>query len=404
MASFIESQPVFESRLKASGLTTAIYDEFKAQNIVSLSQLAFISSYTPGGADEAPLIAVFEKVIDREASVAERASFRRLFHEAFAAVTTEMRQTIEKAEETSSRRLTQPERADRYQEQSKRLVGISIKGHLEPSDHLIDICCGIYEENRLKYVEWSKCTSRESELQSDQKKDASFTLDSTTGKLKVETKTSSEQADTSSEILLQYALTRRSLAMDQANIIEFNKMQVWTDRLIRARIEEAPPGFSKPTFRQLQSADQKMFMELADQTRSGIQTTGAGRPVEAVFEAVINSTAVTCLMQPMPGAAVKSQFGGGDKQDSDPNKWRPSPYKGKGKGKEKGKSRMPAELIGCRSHTNGGLPICYGFNLGTCKEEVQNGKCSRGMHVCAVPKCGKHHPATKCPNFKAASS
>ena len=320
------------------------------------------------------------------------------------AVTTEMRQTIEKAEETSSRRLTQPERADRYQEQSKRLVGKSIKGHLEPSDHLIDICCGIYEENRLKYVEWSKCTSRESELQCDPKKDASFTLDSTTGKLKVETKTSSEQADTSREILLQYALTRRSLAMDQANIIEFNKMQVWTDRLIRARIEEAPPGFSKPTFRQLQSADQKMFMELADQTRSGIQTTGAGRPVEAVFEAVINSTAVTCLMQPMPGAAVKSQFGGGDKQDSDPNKWRPSPYKGKGKGKGKGKSRMPAELIGCQSHTNGGLPICYRFNLGTCKEEVQNGKCSRGMHVCAVPKCGKHHPATKCPNFKAASS
>ena len=133
--SFIESQPVFESRLKAAGLSSAIFDKFKAQNIVSLSQLAFISSYTPGGADEGPLIAVFEKVLEREASVAERASFRRLFHEAYAAVTTEMRQTIEKAEETSSRRLTQPERADRYKEQSARLVGISIKGHLEPSDN-----------------------------------------------------------------------------------------------------------------------------------------------------------------------------------------------------------------------------------------------------------------------------
>ena len=49
-----------------------------------------------------------------------------------------------------------------------------MKGHLEPSDHLIDICCGIYEENRLKYVEWSKCTSRESELQCDPTKDASY--------------------------------------------------------------------------------------------------------------------------------------------------------------------------------------------------------------------------------------
>ena len=116
----------------------------------------------------------------------------------------------------------------------------------------------MYEENRSKYIDWSKCTSRESELQGDAKKDPCFTLDTSTGKLKVESKPQTEHADASSEILLQK--TRRSLAMDQANIIEFSKMQVWTDRLIKIRVEEPPPGFVKPTMKQLQAADQKMFL------------------------------------------------------------------------------------------------------------------------------------------------
>ena len=47
--------------------------------------------------------------------------------------------------------------------------------------------------------------------------------------------------------------------MDQANIIEFGKRQVWADRLIKIRVEEPPPGFVKPTMKQLQAADQKMF-------------------------------------------------------------------------------------------------------------------------------------------------
>ena len=160
-------------------------------------------------------------------------------------------------------------------------------------------------------------------------------------------------------------------------------MQVWTDRLIRARIEEAPPRFSKPTLRQLQSADQKMFMELADQIRSGIQKTGTGRPVEAVFEAVINSAAVTCLMQPMPGASVKSQFGGGDKQDSDPNKWRPSPYKGKGKGKGKNLACLlslsdvdPIPMVA--------FPFAMGSILGLARRRCRMGNVQR---ACMFAQC-----------------
>ena len=74
--------------------------------------------------------------------------------------------------------------------------------------------------------------------------------------------------------------------------------------------------------------------------------------------------------------------------------------KGKGKGKKGGKaSRMPSDLVGCRSHTNSGSPICYGFNLKTWSETVKDGRCSKGFHICAVPRCGKHHPAIDCSSF-----
>ena len=96
------------------------------------------------------------------------------------------------------------------------------------------------------------------------------------------------------------------------------------------------------------------------------------------------------------------------KADDRASSSRTSPYKtpssSKGKGKSKGKNKsspkMPNVLVngGCRATTKAGDPICYGFNLGTCTNKVTSGRCDRGYHVCALPKCGKHHPFISCPN------
>ena len=67
---------------------------------------------------------------------------------------------------------------------------------------------------------------------------------------------------------------------------------------------------------------------------------------------------------------------------------------------------MPLTLVqaSCRARTNGGDPICFGYNLGTCSLQVKRGRCEKGFHVCAVPKCGKHHPFAQCPTKKEAGS
>ena len=97
----------------------------------------------------------------------------------------------------------------------------------------------------------------------------------------------------------------RSLAMDQANLVEYSVIQSWVDRLMRARTDEAPVGFTKLSLKQLMAADQKLFMEMADRSRSGVQVTPARRPLDDIVNQCKTLNEVTCLMQPMPAAASK---------------------------------------------------------------------------------------------------
>ena len=82
--------------------------------------------------------------------------------------------------------------------------------------------------------------------------------------------------------------------------------------------------------------------------------------------------------------AGKGQFGA--------NKFQKGNTKGAPKGgKNKKREPVPQALKGMHSRTPQGDPICFGYNLGTCK---QGSSCSR-KHVCAVPGCYKNHPQTE---------
>ncbi|CAE7867940.1 unnamed protein product, partial [Symbiodinium necroappetens] len=201
------------------------------------------------------------------------------------------------------RRLTQPERSERYDKQCKKLSGITIKGASEPSEALVDKAVSAYEGNELRYIPWDACTSREQEVTSERKKDTRFTVDENTGKLKVEAKDPEDKACTTSEVHVLQALQRRSLAMDQANLSEYTLMQQWSDRILRARMDEPPPQYTRPSWSQLVSADKKLFSELRDLTRDGVQSSSTGvRPIDKHLPAVMMSYDVVSLLQPMPMA------------------------------------------------------------------------------------------------------
>ena len=279
-----------------------------------------------------------------DAELGVQASFRALYHESYAVVTSELRQKIEKSDEPASRRLTQPERAERFEKQKKKL---SIKNQTEPSEALVDKAVACYESNELRYLPWEACTSREQEVGSDRRKDTRFTVDEHSGRLKVENKDAEQKAVTTSEVHIMQALQRRSLAMDQANLVEYSVMQQWSDRLIRARVQDAPAGYAKPTWAQLVAADKKLFSELRDLTRDGVQANAGARPLDTHVPSVMNSFDVVCLTQPLPSGSSRASDEGKDAEKPErPGPRGPRQPKGAGKGKGKFKSpEMPAQLV-----------------------------------------------------------
>ena len=142
----------------------------------------------------------------------------------------------------------------------------------------MDLAVNIYDENRLRWISWEKCISKEQELVGD-KKEQAFTVSGNT--LKLESRSSDAVADTSSEILLNYAL-------DQANLVDFTVMQSWTEKLMKTRVDVPPARFQKPSMKQLMAADVKFFEELSDMTRAGVQANAKGRPLDLAIPQVIH--------------------------------------------------------------------------------------------------------------------
>ena len=64
---------------------------------------------------------------------------------------------------------------------------------------------------------------------------------------------------------------------------------------------------------------------------------------------------------------------------------------GRGKGKGMKNRRRPAELEGNASSWKG-QPICWDYNTVGCDSAADGGQCRWGLHVCAEPDCGRHHP------------
>ena len=166
-----------------------------------------------------------------------------------------------------------------------------------------------------------------------------FSLDAS-GKLKIESKKADVSADTSTDILLQFAVQRRGLSMDQANLLEYNIHQKWVDCVIKMRLTPAPHVYQMTSFRQILDADKKLLEELCDAT---LQVTAEGRPLDKCFVERMNRSEVVHLLQPLPSKHVDNVIQ--DKLVPD----RPSPYpvpgvKGKGKGKTKGKGKDNAKM------------------------------------------------------------
>ena len=122
--SYTKDPAVFAQRALSAGLEENVVKLLNDAGINTIAKTAFCSAYLPGNADEAPMKTAFKEAIQRDPTPAEMASFRYLYNECYAIVSQEMKILVEKsADATDVRRLTNVERADRYEKQVKRLAG-----------------------------------------------------------------------------------------------------------------------------------------------------------------------------------------------------------------------------------------------------------------------------------------
>ena len=115
-----------------------------------------------------------------------------------------------------------------------------------------------------------------------------------------------------------------------------------------------PAGYVRVSIQQLLQADKQLFVVAANECRSGVQVTAAGRPLDAAWMKCADSSEVAHLLAPL-AAPPKA-----------PMIERPAPYradrgrgKGAGKGKQRREVRMPDDLKDGHSCTTKGVPICF---------------------------------------------
>ena len=423
----LDSEAVFVSRVEELGAVQPEINQMKLLNIATFGRFAFSASYTPGQADEGPLLALMANICQVDPAPQDRIPIlRRIFFESYTLAAADLRARLEKRDDDQPRKLAQAERSARYAAQVLRLTGLDLVGELEPSHALVDLIFQMLDDNQLKYVPWGSCTKRDQELMGI-KQDPLWKPDSQ-GVIREVRVQAELRADTSSDLRLKYALQRRSLAFDQARLVDYEKFEKWSSILLESYSKSPVEGYRKVTIEQIQHADLEMFKVLIKSTRGGIRPSGGLAPLEVALERAIVSAEIRLHLQPLPGGsgAGKRKLDnedGEDKVNDDEHKQsqnketdrlrrtvenltgqlrnlKKSKGSGKGtKGKRGGSSnhstiRMPTELIGQNAVTGEGDPICFSYNMGGCKGAKSGERCAKGYHVCS--KCGAGHSQRNC--------
>ena len=396
--SLADSGAAFEQHCKRLSPDGRLYNQLTAQSISNLSSLAFAVG-TPQSPPSEEQFKEFATGINNgtEMTFGELALLRRLHFEASAIVMAELKSKATDTTGDGSRKLPIAEKTARLVEQEGRLPGLRIRGELQPSFSLVDMVAQMKETNCVTWIPPSKCSKRDSEIQSSMKeKPPVLSLEQQMVKL-----ASSEEhiaVDTSTDLQQQWALQRRGLAFDQCSLMSHSVHEVWVQQLMGQLTREAPTGFARVTASQVVRADRELFTLMAQEIQGPLQPDVRGEmPMDKKMTELRTDPRVTMFLLPLPKSAAKDS----DKpaaSTSTPKTGAPQPLRPakKARPSAKAKAMCPQELRGFQQRDPSGNAICWAFNLKTgCKNEATNGRCKKGVHCCM--KCHKaNHSLVTC--------
>ena len=404
MVSVADSQATFKARLVSLGAPDNVVEALIKEGVDTLAKLAWIVGLAPGSkeADDA-----YVKHLQDLAGTPDPlnagvlATMRRAWAEAHTLWVADMRQRVERPSESQPRKLPHPERGARSDDQKKRLRGMTIEGVYEPSHSLIDAVAQMKDDDCLRYLELSACTSRPQELQNI-KKDPVMKL-SASGVLTASTAESEQKADLSSEYRVRVAMQRRALAFDQFSLLPFEDMENWHNHIFELLQRTAPPGHGALSLDQILRADKQLWVTFGQLTSKGISRRGDGSyPIGDAMSLARSDPMVVAVLQPLPqhdSVPVVQKRAAENGLPQPPAKVAKGYTKGSGKSKGKRPRftvRLPEPLRGYNTKSPQGQNLCFSFNLASgCTGATAGKACPKGLHACM--KCYGHHALTACP-------
>ena len=271
----LDSKAAFQLRAAEIGIVQDDINRMEGGGIASFSQFAFCCSYQPGGSSEDALFDHLESVLGNKPTGAAAANFRRLFFECHAMALNDLQSRLERSDTSEVKILPLAEKVQRLQLLKQKFSGVMLSTTLEPSHHLIDKVVHQYEENCVKLIELSACTSREQEIRSD-KTTPQITFDHA-GNIKVTKQSQVTECSIQGDIRLTAAFTRRSLAYELANVASFEVMEGWSQLLFDRVCQDPPSGYKHISIEQILVADRKLWVKVSEETRSLVTSTTNGR-------------------------------------------------------------------------------------------------------------------------------
>ena len=421
----IDSKSEFASRVADLGLSE-YENKFTEMGIETLASLAYFTDYVPGAGDPANFNKELIVPLLGEEAHPKRSAIRRLFVEAYTLASADLRRKAEPKNEDVVEKLPPAEREARRKALAERLCGISLTGELDPSHRLLDQAHALWEENVVKYLDWSCLTKRDQEL-TGQKEERLWKPDAA-GNIREHRVLDHGSAQLSSDYLLRAALSRRGIALDIAKVMRYETHELWAQVLFSELTRTPIAGIGQVTIPMLHRADVELWRRVAEVCRSGVRPDAEGKlPVDEAVKHLIFDPAIRLLLMPIGGLSPGTSSSGsgssfasaaaGDKGKKDKDKIRIASLEnqvnqlkrardnafknqgGKGTGKNKsradrrqgGTGNVPEALVGKSVRTAAGDRICYGFNLEGCSLAPPGGKCPKGLHVCAEPHCEQAH-------------
>ena len=432
---------------------------FEAAGWFTFADLVFSTTFTPqNGMEERYNDDIVMKGLG-DLSHRDCTKLRRLFFEAYTMVGASLRQTVESPSGSAPREIPNAELESRRERTAARFPGVPLENELDVADRLLIRAIEVYDSNKIAYIGLDLCTKRDDAVVGVQKNSEWESAPNVRGGFTFSRPDDGRRVNLDGQFKFAFAMQRRSLAMDMAEIMSYQNSERLRGRLIAALMLEPPPGFLPIGFQQALDADRCFWVEMAKVTRKGIKLNSSARPCDTEFQKVYENFTFNMTLMPRQGSVRMGQSppaalhdkvappqlalhdrvtppagGGGKRQrrqaaaaanqnagasSSNNSKAakdlaaanaianafkRPKTEKGAGRDNKERPVRLPPKLIGMctsSSRATGSKKFCFSYNLDGCDGAAAGASCPKGLHACMQPlpngeACSGNHTTFSC--------